>query len=325
VESLSPGRWRGLKATSVEGNVFTILAFDQRGVYRRMLPEGVPYNDAVALKAQIVTALAPHTSAVLLDATYGLTPAMSMTGKAGLIMSLEKSGYSGDSTYRGLEFQDGWSVEKIKRMGASAVKMMVYYHPDTDELAEQLEEIVRKVTIECHAYDLPLFLEPMSYSLDAAVAKESAEYAKTRPYVVRETARRLSALGPDVIKLEFPIDVAFNSDEAEWRRECEAVSEACVAPWVLLSAGVSFETFEKQVEVACQSGASGFLAGRAVWQEAIKMSPEERVPFLATVAPERLHRLTEITMKNAKPWTDFYSAPLPEDGWYQSYEAMPAK
>ena len=325
MESLSPGRWRGLKATSVEGNVFTILAFDQRGVYRRMLPEGVAYSDAVALKAQIVTALAPHTSAVLLDATYGLVPAMSMSGKAGLIMSLEKSGYSGDSTYRGLEFQDGWTIEKIKRMGASAVKMMVYYHPDTGELAEQFEGIVSRVSAECHEYDLPLFLEPMSYSLDAAVAKESEAFAQTRPYVVRETARRLGALGPDVIKLEFPIDVAFNSNEAEWRRECEAVSAACVAPWVLLSAGVSFDTFEKQVLVACQCGASGFLAGRAVWQEAFRMSPEERVPFLATVAPERLQRLTDLTVKNAKPWTEFYAPPVPEEEWYQSYAELPTK
>lgn len=325
MESLSPGRWRGLKATSVEGNVFTILAFDQRGVYRRMLPEGVLYHDAVALKAQIVTALAPHTSAVLLDATYGLAPAMSMTGQAGLIMSLEKSGYSGDATYRGLEFQDGWTVEKIKRMGASAIKMMVYYHPGTDELAEQLEDIVRKVSEECHRYDLPLFLEPMSYSLDAAVAKESAAFAKTRPTVVRETARRLSVLGPDVIKLEFPADVAFNSDEAEWRRECEAVSEACAAPWVLLSAGVSFDTFEKQALVACQCGASGFLAGRAVWQEAIKMSPEARVSFLAEVAPGRLHRLSAITAENARPWTEFYAPPAPEEDWYLSYAGLPGK
>ncbi|WP_119070103.1 tagatose 1,6-diphosphate aldolase [Aggregatilinea lenta] len=325
MESLSPGRWRGLKATSVEGNVFTILAFDQRGTYRRMMPDNVSYGDAVALKKQIVTALAPYTSAVLLDSMYGLDSAMSMSGQAGLIMSLEKSGYSGDATYRGLEFQDGWTVEKIKRMGASAVKMMVYYHPDTDELAEQLEDIVRKVSQECHQYDLPLFLEPMSYSLDAAVAKESEAFAKTRPYVVRETARRLSALGPDVIKLEFPVDVTFNSDEAEWRRECEAVSEACAAPWVLLSAGVSFDTFEQQVLVACEGGASGFLAGRAVWKEAIKMSPEERVPFLAEVAPERLRRLTDITVKHAKPWTEFYAAPMPDEDWYQSYETLPTR
>lgn len=324
VETLSPGRWRNLKATSTETSVFTILAFDQRGTYRRMLPEGVGYEAAVALKQEIVTALAPYTSAVLLDAVYGLGPAMTMSGHVGLLMSLESSGYSGDSTYRKLDFTEGWTVEKIKRMGASAVKMMVYYHPDTGELAEQLEATVREVATTSHQYDLPLFLEPMSYSLDAAVKKESAEYAATRAAVVRETARRLGAQGADVLKLEFPLDVAFNTNQDEWRRECEAISEVCPIPWVLLSAGVDSETFEQQTLVACQSGASGFLAGRAIWKEAISMTPEQRGPFLAQVAPERLRRLTAISEAHARPWTEFYAAPAPVQDWFSAYPSINA-
>ena len=35
---LTPGRWRGLKATSTSEHVFTIMAFDQRGSYAKMLP-----------------------------------------------------------------------------------------------------------------------------------------------------------------------------------------------------------------------------------------------------------------------------------------------
>jgi len=37
-QTLTPGRWRGLKTTSSRKNVFNILAFDQRGTYRKMLP-----------------------------------------------------------------------------------------------------------------------------------------------------------------------------------------------------------------------------------------------------------------------------------------------
>lgn len=322
MNTLSPGRWRSLKATSTENNVFAILAFDQRGTYRRMLPENVSYDEAVALKQEIVVALAPYTSAVLLDPVYGLGPAMQMTGHAGILMSLEKSGYSGDSTYRSLAFQDGWTVEKIKRMGASAVKLMVYYHPDTGTLADEQDEIVRQTVAECHKYDLPLFVEPMSYSIDNAVDKSSEAFAQTRAHVVFETARRLSATGADVLKLEFPLDVAFNKDEDAWRRECEAVSAVCAVPWVLLSAGVDSDVFEKQVQIACESGASGFLAGRAIWKEAIRMTAEERVPFLANVAPERLRRLTKISVKYAKPWTDFFAPPAAQEGWYSSYSDM---
>ncbi len=200
--------------------------------------------------------------------------------------------------------------------------MMVYYHPDTGELADELDEIVRQTVVECHKYDLPMFLEPMSYSLDASIDKSSAAYAATRAYVVRETARRLSATGADVLKLEFPLDVAFNTDEDEWRKECEAVSEVCESPWVLLSAGVAADTFEKQVKIACEAGASGFLAGRAIWKEAVSMTAEERAPFLANVAPERLHRLTEISVIYARAWTEFYAAPAPVEDWVSGYPGI---
>ncbi len=319
-QTLTPGKWRNLKQTSTDGHIFTILAFDQRGSYRRMLPEGTSYEAAVQIKREIVVALSFHTSAVLLDPIYGLPAAQDMAGASGLLMSLEKSGYSGDSTYRQLAFTEGWTVSKIKRMGASAVKLMVYYHPDTGALAEELEETIRRVAQECRRYDIALFLEPISYSLQAGVAKESAAFAATRPDVVRETARRLGGLGADVLKLEFPVDVAFNQDRSQWRAACAAISDVCAIPWVLLSAGVDFEVFEEQVRIACETGASGFLAGRAIWKEAVVMSPEERQRFLATTAVERLQRLTDIAACLARPWTDFYAPLAGSEAWFQSYE-----
>jgi tagatose 1,6-diphosphate aldolase len=72
---------------------------------------------------------------------------------------------------------------------------------------------------------------------------------------------------------------------------------------VILSAGTIFETFLKEVELACKAGASGFLAGRAVWQEAIDMTDaQERRRFIETVAADRLKKLTETAQKYAVPW-----------------------
>lgn len=319
VQTITPGRWRGLRATSLDTHVFTILAFDQRGTFRKMLPDGTSYETAVHIKRDVVVALAPHVSAVLLDAAYGLSSALDMSGSSGLLMSLEKSGYSGDSTYRHMDFDPNWTIEKIRRMGASAVKLLVYYHPDSGELAEEIEKTVQKVCQECHEYDIPVFLEPMSYSLDTKVKKESAEFAKTRPKVVQETARRLSQLQPDVLKLEFPVDAEVDQDEAHWRQTCEAISQVSVVPWVLLSAGVDFEMFERQTQVACQSGASGFLAGRAIWKEAVTMPDSERQKFLAETAVPRLNRLTDVTLKYARPWTNFYQ-PIPaSETWFKTY------
>lgn len=316
-KNITAGRWRGLKQTGSSDNVFTILAFDQRGSYRKMLPEGTSYETAVQIKQDIVVALSYHASAVLLDATYGLSPALNMAGSCGLLMALEKSGYSGDSTYRKVDFDPDWTIAKIKRMGASAVKLLIYYHPESGALADEIDGVVKTVLDECHAHDLPLFVEPLSYSIDASM--DAATFAKTRPIVVRETARRLSKLGVDILKLEFPVDVKFDTDENSWRSACEAVSEVAEAPWVLLSAGVDFETFARQTQIACESGASGFLAGRAIWKEAVTMTPVERQNFLNTIAVERINRLSEISNKYARRWTEFYAPAESSEYWYREY------
>ena len=92
-----------------------------------------------------------------------------------------------------------------------------------------------------------------------------------------------------------------------------------------MAAGRNFELFCQQVEIACQGGASGFLAGRAIWQEAISIDKaKERIKFLATVGADRLKKLNEIAAKYATPWykklglTGGELAPTAE-GWYQEY------
>lgn len=319
--ALSSGRWRGLKMTSTDRQKFTIVAFDQRGTYRKMLPADTPYEMAVAIKSEVVTALSRQASAILLDAQYGLQAALSMDGACGLLMAYENTGYAGESTARRISFDPDWTIEKIKRFGAAAAKMLVYYQPEAGALADELDEVIRDVVETCHRFDLPLFLEPLSYSLDAQIVKESAEFARRRPEIVIETARRLSRLGVDVLKMEFPLDAAYNRDLAAWRTACQAISDASSVPWVLLSAGVDFETFEMQTRIACEAGASGFLAGRAIWKEAVTMSAADRESFLATTAAERLRRLSDIATTSARPWTDFYAPPPVHPEWWKSYAA----
>ncbi|MCY3979745.1 MAG: tagatose 1,6-diphosphate aldolase [Chloroflexi bacterium] len=317
---LSPGRYRGLKSTSLaERDVFGIVAFDQRGSYRKMMPEGASYEMLAQVKGEIIGALSKEASAILTDPAYGLNAAMEMSPRAGLLLALEKSGYSGDSSYRKTELIPSWTPEKIRKAGASAVKFMVYYHPESGALAEELEGLIGRVVADCHQWDLPVFLEPMSYSLDPAVSKDSADFAAERPAVVIETARRLSRSGADVLKLEFPLDIKFNPERAEWHRACAALSEASAVPWVLLSAGVDFDQFKPQAQVACERGASGFLAGRAIWKEAAAMSQAARADFLENTARDRLRKLLDIAAASARPWTDFYRAPQSSETWYESY------
>jgi tagatose 1,6-diphosphate aldolase len=84
--------------------------------------------------------VAPFASAVLLDPKYGAAQAIAaglLPGSKGLLVSMEKSGYSGDRAARITELLLDWDVTKAKRMGASAVKLLIYFRPDLKEVASQ--------------------------------------------------------------------------------------------------------------------------------------------------------------------------------------------
>lgn len=323
--SLTPGKIRGLQATSTDG-VFCILAFDHRDSLRGMLkpekPETVSDEDIVQFKEVVVRPLATHVSAVLLDPIYGAVQGISsgaIPGNIGLLVALEQTGYVGASTARVTALLPNWSVSAIKKIGASAVKLLIYYHPDAGEITEKQEALVRNVIEDCRSHDIPLFLEAVSYSRDAAHPKNSPEFAALRPKILRDTAEKLSQLGPDVLKLEFPVDISFATKEADWRKACRAVSDASQVPWTLLSASVDYDTYRRQVIVACQEGASGFMAGRAIWKEAIDKTGNEREEFLNFEASRRLKELKTIALREGRPWPDFFEAePLPED-WYRRF------
>jgi len=317
----TPGKWRGLKATSGNDATFSILAFDQRGNYRAMLPPDADFATAARIKTEVVTGLAPHVTAVLLDPIYGLEAALALPGNCGLLMAVEKTGYAGTPQERRVDFHSGWEVSTIRRMGASAVKLLVYYHPFAGPVTDDVDATVLRIAAECQAHDIPLFVEPLSYSIDENVTSDSAEFAAERPRIVIETARRLSQLGIDALKMEFPVNIAYEADEGVWRKACEALTEASTTPWTLLSAGVDFEAYARQVTVACESGASGFVGGRAIWREAITMTPDARRDFLADTGARRVDHLREIVERSARRWTDVF-APTPYgENWYEAYSA----
>ena len=78
-------------------------------------------------------------------------------------------------------------------------------------------------------------------------------------YVVVETARRLVIDGVDVLKAEFPLEAGrgAKADERDWGAACTELSQASTVPWILLSAGVSYETYLRQVTVWPWAGQSG--------------------------------------------------------------------
>jgi len=312
------GKWRRLQQTAGASGTFTVLAIDHRGPLRRQLAKESPAgntNEALtALKRDIVRHLAPACTAVLLDPEISAGQCVadgSMPAKAGLIVALD-TGSTGDPLNLSTGLVVNWSVEKTVRMGASGVKMLLYYHPDAPQARER-ETLVRKVAADCMQYDIPFFLEPLSYASDGSHGPLPPEQ---RRKVVIETARRLVPLGVDILKAEFPVDVSLEPDENIWRDACKELTDASAVPWVLLSAGVSYDTFLKQVRVACEAGASGVVAGRAVWKEAVTLNNLVRNEFLCSIGLQRMRRLRSLCEALGRPYTCVYETPKLGYDWY---------
>ena len=88
---------------------------------------------------------------------------------------------------------------------------------------------------------------------------------------------------------------------------------------------MDFELFCRQVEIACKAGASGFLGGRAIWQEAMNIDNEQkRVGYLSTVAVDRLKKLIGIASRYGVPWYRKFGGSVGElakisESWYKEY------
>jgi len=317
---LTIGKYRHLQQCATRRGALAVLALDHRGNLRQLLhpedPAGTTSQEIIDFKRALVRSLSPAASAVLLDPQFSAAQCIAgsdLPGQTGLIVAVEASGYSGDTTARASRVLPGWSVAKTKLLGASAVKLLVYYHPESPT-APEIEALVRQISADCAEQDIPLFLETLSYSLDPERKKLSPD---ERRYVVFETARRLTPLGGDVLKAEFPLDAQAITAENAWQEACSDLSQASRIPWVLLSASVDFETFLRQVTAACKAGASGVAVGRAVWREATEVPLESRQEFLDVTARERMRRITALVDALAKPWTDFYILPELTPEWFQ--------
>lgn len=315
MKPISIGKLRGLQQISSKRGTFTALALDHRQNLRKANPAFVDDAELSRFKLDVTRTLAHRATAVLLDPEVSAAQAVcarAIPNDVGLVVAVESTGYTGDATARQAQIIPGWSVEKAKRMGASAVKLLVYYHPDSPT-ANEIEDFTSRVAEDCAKHDLVLMLEPLSYSLDETKKITSEE----KLYVVVETAKRLTSLNVDILKAEFPLDLN-ETDDSKWMEACKEISSASIVPWILLSAAVDYETFLRQVTVACNAGASGIAVGRAVWKEAVTMNSDERMNFLRTTAKYRISRLTSLCHALAKPYADFYQADAPFD-WYKTF------
>ncbi len=266
---------------------YAVLAMDHRDSLRALLapddPDSLEAEFITSLKRDLLSGLATGATGVMLEPEYSIPQLLDGTLPAGVgfTAALEAQGYAADPEAAPTRILEGWSAASAAAAGASAAKLLLHYHPDRPHGVLQ-QRVAQQVLDECRQAGLPLVLEPLFYGL--------ADPADRRSVVLR-TVERFAAMGPDLLKLPFPVDPMHEPDRTVWGEACAKITQRCTMGWTLLSGGGSYESYRDQVEVAVAHGCAGFMAGRALWGEAAKAPPAQRPKVIAdTIAP----RLAEL-------------------------------
>ena len=318
VRPLSLGKLRGMQRLTTGDGVVALCALDHRGTLRELLAPAAPATvaDAALVEAKqwLTEALAPHASGVVLDPVYGLAPVVG-TGRVpratGLVVAVDDDATADEDGARLAGVLPGWSAARARRAGADAAKRLVYYHPGHAESATWQREAAQRFAAECHQADVPCIVQALVYRLPR---EAPAAFAARQGELVVETARQMTAFELDLLVVEFPGGLTaagrLADDPGRARALCEAVTRAADAPWAVASAGgTPYATYVEQVRIACAAGASGFVAGRAVWGEAF-CQPDAAATraWLARDGCARLGALSEIAAAAARPWWGAFGA-----------------
>lgn len=299
---------------------FKMTAVDQRPPIKNPIKEklGVaeaPWSEVAGFKKLLIEELQHESSAMLLDPHYAYPAGISAYSPArGLILTLEDSLFEETPDGRLSSEINDWSVEKIKRVGGDAVKVLAWYRPDAGQrVLRKQKEFVARIGAACAKYDIPYVFELLVYPLagDSEQTQDYIEMKSKKPELVLESVRAFAApdYGIDVFKLESPLpakDVPGVGKEgaADAQQWFDALGEAAGRPWVMLSAGAGMDEFRRVLTHAYAAGASGYLAGRAIWQAAFQNFPDWDAirTELKSGGVSYMRDLNELTDKAAMPW-----------------------
>jgi tagatose 1,6-diphosphate aldolase len=262
------------------------------------------YSEIVEAKIVLANALTTHASAVLVDGYYGVwnsVASFAIPPHVGVLVRVEKSGGTKSAVGAPLmDIEPGWGVAKIKRCGADAVKLLAPYEPTEPASAEHQFNLLQRVWEECRRHDILLLLETIAFPFGGE-KKDTPAYLKRKAETVIESARQLSRYC-DIYKAEFPGYFGQESD-SQLLANLKELDRASERPWVLLSAGVDFPEYKRQVELAVQAGASGVLGGRAFWKEYfLQDGPAAQERFARGEAADRVRQIDDLVKAKATPW-----------------------
>jgi sulfofructosephosphate aldolase len=273
-----------LDALSRPSGTFAMVAMDQRESLRTMLRDhGLDAGDErfARFKEAVARELAPHASGFLIEP--GALATVAPHVPRGLILAVD-----GLVQEKGGPVEDTYLVDPGElEPQVAALKLLVIWRDDGRR--NERAELARRFVALAQERGVLSVLEPV-------VRVEDAE----REDAIVEAARELGASRPSLYKCQVPLAGA--GPPAEITRRAAVIDEVLPVPWVVLSQGVAPEAFPRAVEAACRGGASGCLAGRALWTAAV--GDDDPTASLRAVSAPRLQELGRIVDDYGRSWRD---------------------
>ena len=182
---------------------------------------------------------------------------------------------------------------------------------------------MRTIGEACRRWDIPYVLELLVFPFPKG-AGHTTDYVEAHeklPQLVLDSVAEFARpeYGVDLFKLEAPLPGATlpaldgGAAHRAAQRHFDDMGSICRQagiPWVMLSAGVTSPQFLRVMEYAYAAGANGFLAGRAIWWEALQSFPDLDAcrALLQIQGVRTLDDLSTLTRRAGRAWSPDYSA-----------------
>jgi len=277
-----------------------MVAVDQREALRGMFAAHqstpVPDSQLTQFKVDVARELSPFASALLVDQEFGIDEIINqkaLKGTCGLIAAADllvgPAGGAATDTAIDLDVDP----IRMRDIGSVGLKFLILWR--NNESPDSRAKLVEDFNKLCHISGLPSIIE--------IIVKPPTDTSKSfnREEELIIAAKEAANWKPDLYKAEVPF--YGEGDSNLITKNAERISEAIGSPWVVLSNGVKQPFFNDAVKACAMGGASGFLAGRAVWADIVGAADIPQA--LRDVSIPRLEQLAEIVDAHAKPWTSW--------------------
>jgi len=276
-----------------------MVAVDQREALRGMFAAHqstpVPDSQLTQFKVDVARELSPFASALLVDQEFGIDAIINqkvLAPTCGLIAAADLLVGPAGGAATDTAVDKDVDPLRMRDIGSVGLKFLVLWR--NDESPESRLKLVDEFNQLCEKSGLPSIIEVIV----KPPTDSSRSFDREEELVI--AAKEAANWKADLYKAEVPFHG--EGDLVAITRNAQRITEAVGTPWVVLSNGVKAPFFADAVKACAQGGASGFLAGRAVWADIVGSAD---IPAaLREVSIPRLEKLAEIVDQFARPWSD---------------------